>query len=265
MINLSTQNVNYIYQYKLIMSDFVTVLTMSYPQQLYIIKGRLESEGIQCFIKDELTVQSNNFWSNAVGGVKLQVQNQDVERAVALLTELGYIKDEPIQVDLLTKLDAKTSGIPLLKKTNIVNRIIILTIVAITVITTLCYFILKPSTTELLTKTWCVDNIYYNNKLIGPKTLNAIYITYTNGETPCYENINIRENGDIDIPGVNTRGISGSWKIINDESLQLTVDTLANIFQGTYIIDVNSNKLVLKSKTTTINAHIDKTSMPNMF
>ena len=247
------------------MSDFVTVLTMSYPQQLYIIKGRLESEGIECFIKDELTVQSNNFWSNALGGVKLQVQKQDVERAVTILTELGYIKDEPVQVDLLTKVDAKTSGIPLLKKTNVVNRIIILTVLGIIVITTLCYFILKPSTTELLTKTWCVDNIYYKNKLIGPKTLTAIYITYTNGETPCYENIDIRENGDIDLPGVNTRGISGGWKMINDERLQLTVDTLNNIFQGTYTIDVTSNKLVLKSKTTIINAHIDRTTMPNMF
>lgn len=126
------------------MGDFVTVLTMSYPQQLYIIKGRLESEGIECFIKDELTVQSNNLWSNAVGGVKLQVQKKDVERAVALLTELGYIINEPVQVDLLTKADAKTSGIPFLKNINVINRIIILTVLLIALVTTLCYFILRP-------------------------------------------------------------------------------------------------------------------------
>lgn len=90
------------------MSKWVTVLTVSYPQQLWIIRTKLESEGIECFIKDELTVQSYNLYSNAVGGVKLQVLDEDVERSRAILTELGYINEETVEVDLLTKIDAKT-------------------------------------------------------------------------------------------------------------------------------------------------------------
>jgi hypothetical protein len=126
------------------MADFVTVLTVMYPQQLWIIKGRLESEGIQCFVKDELTVQAYNLYSNAVGGVKLQVQGQDVAKAVEILTELGYIRDEQVKPDLLTLIEAKTANLPFLKKVNVVNRIVILTILVVFLITTAAYFIYKP-------------------------------------------------------------------------------------------------------------------------
>lgn len=127
------------------MDTFVTVLTVSLPQQLWIIKGRLESEGIQCFVKDELTVQAYNLYSNAVGGVKLQVPEEDVEQAREILTELGYIKEEPVTVDLLTRIDAKTSFIPFLKSVNVINRIIIITLVLVALIVTVLYQIFKPS------------------------------------------------------------------------------------------------------------------------
>jgi hypothetical protein len=68
------------------MSAWVTVLTVSYPQQLWVIRTKLESEGVQCFVKNELTVQAYNFYSNAIGGVKLQVFQEDVERAREILT-----------------------------------------------------------------------------------------------------------------------------------------------------------------------------------
>lgn len=127
------------------MSDLVTVLSVTYAPELYIIKGRLESEGIMCFVKDELIVQANNLYSNAVGGVKLQVREQDVSNAVKLLTELGYIKEEPAKTDLLTRIDTATSSIPLLKNTAVVNRILVITLFAIILLTALSYFFLRSS------------------------------------------------------------------------------------------------------------------------
>ena len=69
------------------MSKWVTVLTVGLPQHMWVIRTRLESEGIECFAKDELTVQSDNLYSNAVGGVKLQVQEDDVPRAIEILKD----------------------------------------------------------------------------------------------------------------------------------------------------------------------------------
>jgi Putative prokaryotic signal transducing protein len=127
------------------MDTFVTVLTVQYPQELWIIKGRLESDGIRCFVKDELTVQSNNFYSNAVGGVKLQVLQEDAETATELLKELGYVRDEPVEPDLLSQIDAKTAALPLLKNVDVVYRIVIITLLAILIFALCLYFIFKSS------------------------------------------------------------------------------------------------------------------------
>ncbi len=72
---------------------FITVLTATYGSEVAVIRGRLESEGIICFVQDELTVQVNPFYSNAIGGVKLQVRESDLEQTIEILKEAGYIQD----------------------------------------------------------------------------------------------------------------------------------------------------------------------------
>lgn len=78
------------------MEQFVTVYTFNYPHEAYVIKGRLESEGIEVFLKDENTVQAYNFLSNAVGGVKLQVRESDVMEAMKIINETA---DQNISVE----------------------------------------------------------------------------------------------------------------------------------------------------------------------
>jgi len=75
-------------------NNFITVLTFNYPSEVAIIRSRLESEGIECFVQDELTVQVNPFISNAIGGIKLQVRESDLEQTIEILKETGYIKTE---------------------------------------------------------------------------------------------------------------------------------------------------------------------------
>ena len=247
------------------MDDFVTVLTVRYSHELLMIKGFLEAEGIEYFVKDELTIQSDPLWSNALGGIKLQVQKQDKDKAIALLTEFGYLKEEPFTgEDLLTRIDKKTSSIFVLKNLSIEKRIVIIILLGIIMITAITYYIIKPSKTELLCKSpWCVDYIYYKNNLIGPKTINNIYLE--SGNIPCNENIEFRTNGHVLLPGINTELILGDWTMTKGDILKLNVDTLQNIFNGMYSIEVTENRLILQSKTTIIYGHIDRTSTPNLF
>lgn len=72
----------------------ITILTVTFAHEAIATKGRLEAEGIFCFMKDELTVQILPFHSNAVGGIKLQVRESDVERAMEILKESDYTTDE---------------------------------------------------------------------------------------------------------------------------------------------------------------------------
>jgi predicted RNA-binding Zn-ribbon protein involved in translation (DUF1610 family) len=52
-----------------------------------IMMGRLEEEGINCWLKDENTVTIDPILTNAVGGIKLMVAEPQAERAFELLRE----------------------------------------------------------------------------------------------------------------------------------------------------------------------------------
>lgn len=56
------------------------------PEAL-VAKTKLESAEIDCFLADENVVCMNWFWSNAVGGVKLQVEPQDSEPGLEILAD----------------------------------------------------------------------------------------------------------------------------------------------------------------------------------
>ena len=75
------------------MENWRTIITFTQPHEAHFAKGLLESEGIDTIIRDELTAQVNNFYSNAIGGVKLDVKESDFIQATSLLKEGGYIKD----------------------------------------------------------------------------------------------------------------------------------------------------------------------------
>ena len=74
------------------MEDWITVITFTFPSESYVPRSVLESEGIEVFMKDELTAQVHNFYSNAIGGVKLMVRKDDARRAYEILKEAGFIK-----------------------------------------------------------------------------------------------------------------------------------------------------------------------------
>lgn len=76
------------------MDGWQIILTFTLPAEAYMAKAYLESEGIRTQIQDELTAQVNNFYSNAIGGVKLWVQEADYEEGVRILKEGGYIVSE---------------------------------------------------------------------------------------------------------------------------------------------------------------------------
>lgn len=73
------------------MDNWKTILTFTYPHEAHIAKGYLESQGIGALIQDELTAQVNNFYSGAIGGVKILVAEKDYEAALKILQKGGYI------------------------------------------------------------------------------------------------------------------------------------------------------------------------------
>ncbi len=63
----------------------VTVGTYDMPTEAHLAKGLLEANGLTAFLADELTVGVAWHLSNAIGGIKLQVAESDVELATGIL------------------------------------------------------------------------------------------------------------------------------------------------------------------------------------
>ena len=76
------------------MDNWVIAITCTFPHEAHLIESYLDSHGIETFLKDEMTVQVNIAYSNAVGGVKILVKESDYEKSILLLKEGGFITDE---------------------------------------------------------------------------------------------------------------------------------------------------------------------------
>lgn len=68
--------------------EFYRLGAFEYAADVQIIKGKLESEGIAVFLRDENILNSDPLISNAIGGVKLEVYTKDKERALEIYNEI---------------------------------------------------------------------------------------------------------------------------------------------------------------------------------
>lgn len=74
----------------------------------HLLKTKLESEGINCYIYDENTVTLHPLISNAVGGIKLKIEEPDTERVIELLKQIENTpyKDENNELVKCPKCDS---------------------------------------------------------------------------------------------------------------------------------------------------------------
>ena len=63
----------------------ITIATFSKPEEAHLLRMQLEAGGVDAYIQDENTVQMNWLYSNAIGGVRVQIGEQDLEAARAIV------------------------------------------------------------------------------------------------------------------------------------------------------------------------------------
>jgi predicted RNA-binding Zn-ribbon protein involved in translation (DUF1610 family) len=69
--------------------QFVPIYSYDNYVSAHIAMGRLEEDGINCWLKDENTVTIDPILTNAVGGIKLMVASSQAERAAGILRTLA--------------------------------------------------------------------------------------------------------------------------------------------------------------------------------
>src|SRR5215472_14010388 len=71
-------------------AEFVSRVTVGRFRDLseaLLAKGMLESAGIECFLADQDLVRMDWFYSNAIGGMRLQVKEEDTDAATEILEQ----------------------------------------------------------------------------------------------------------------------------------------------------------------------------------
>lgn len=68
---------------------FKTIARFQYSAEAQIIKGRLEADGIQVFLFDNVTIDTDPMVSNAIGGVKLKVLSHQALEAEDILKSIN--------------------------------------------------------------------------------------------------------------------------------------------------------------------------------
>lgn len=68
---------------------FTFLRRFQYSSEAVIYQCKLESIGIEVFMRDNNIVDSNPLYSNAVGGVKMFVRTEDYDRANEILNDVN--------------------------------------------------------------------------------------------------------------------------------------------------------------------------------
>ena len=68
--------------------SLIEIANYQYSSEAYLFKGKLESEGIEVFLQNENTINTDPLLSNALGGVKIFVNSEDVLKARHILDSI---------------------------------------------------------------------------------------------------------------------------------------------------------------------------------
>jgi hypothetical protein len=71
--------------------NLVEIAGFTYPSEAQVLISLLESEGIECFLKDEFMSEILPGLSD-IGNVRLQVKEEDMEKALKIMEEGGFGK-----------------------------------------------------------------------------------------------------------------------------------------------------------------------------
>ncbi|MFZ6052038.1 putative signal transducing protein [Halocola ammonii] len=250
------------------MPTFITVATFNFPSDMHSARALLETEGIECFVRDELTAQVHNFYSQAIGGVKLQVKEADAERAKRLLIQAGYIKEEKHELSGFWKgVDKMTRTIPWIKKFGLEVRFLIVIAIVLLIIpfSYPIYAILtaeeKPyvPTKEYLLNTnlgrWCVSKVTFEDKHYKPFTTSNMP-AFIQVYGSCEEELRFLEDGTIALPGFESDLAIGQWTFENEKLHISNIDTFHYVYEGNFEVTRGDHKMQLKSEKTTIHCYI---------
>ena len=232
------------------MEGWVIIANFTYGSELAIVKSLLEADEIEYFVKDELTVQAHNFMSNAVGGIKLLVKPEDVERAKLIVSNAGFHPTEAeAPSKFWTKFDAFTSGVPIIGKAKVETKFFIISAVTMLTIAMVIYLSTLPITKkDFIEQQWCLSYITFNGEDYKPDDP----VPIINLPGYCLPELDFQYGARLSLPGFSTPDFFGYWHYKDGVLTMEGLDELQEVFESDYTIEMSESSLILTSETTII-------------
>jgi len=117
------------------MAKWQNVYYFTYPHEAHLVRTKLESEGIEVIILDEETIQAINIYSDAMGGIRLQVQTKDIQRTEEILKTFGYnIDHKKTSPIILNGINFISKYFPFLKHMKFEFRLLLLLLLLVIIL-----------------------------------------------------------------------------------------------------------------------------------
>ncbi len=98
------------------MDRMVEIARFTYPSEAGPLMALLESEGIECYLRNELTAQIMAGYAD-VGGARVEILEKDLPRALEIMKEGGYERyEDTLEDERLEQVGTWTRHIPGLRR-----------------------------------------------------------------------------------------------------------------------------------------------------
>lgn len=122
------------------MDKIVEIARFTYPADAQPLMALLRSEGIECYLRNELSSQIMAGYVD-VGGARVEILESDVPRAMKIMEEGGYdLPREDEQAEPVEQVAGFACHIPFLRKYPLEKQIMILFVIIAVFLALVIYF-----------------------------------------------------------------------------------------------------------------------------
>ena len=149
----------------------------------------------------------------------------------------------------MNQLDYLTTNIPFLGRLKFKILLIIGVLILLVLIPRI--FIHSLSTEEkLVANRWCIEKILNKGQELIPNTYGVKLVI---NSQDCSEIMNFRDNGEVNLPGVNTYAYRGSWRVIGNtlyisNGKSKSEGKENSLYNGEYKLEIDRGKIKMISK-----------------
>jgi hypothetical protein len=227
-------------------NNWVTVIRFGAPHEAELARAKLESEGLSVHILDSYTIQADPLYSNAIGGVKVQVMTTEFDQANKVLIESGFMNEPPVDENsFYAVFDRNTSKLPLLNTLSVQLRLIAVAALVLVGAFVPIGIAIAPSDFDKLTENqWCIDQMYFEKV--------SVYLLGDDDDY-CSLTIYFDDDGLVDLPSMSGDKFTAAWEEKNgmleisrwaQGGGELPVDS---IYFGEYVITMKNSVMMLAS------------------